>query len=102
MSALATTERAPTTPTPNKRLVALWLINAGTVAGCIYEQPVLAGAAAIATLCLVASYLHWKYRRILEPARRVAVAFCMGSGPMGEVARDLSEAVFRWDQGAKT
>ena len=101
MSAPVFAHRTPITPRPSRRLVALWLINACTVAGAVYEQPVMAGVAAAAMLALVASYLHWKYRRILEPARRVAMAFCIGNMPLGESARDLSEAIFRWDVRAK-
>lgn len=84
---------------PSARLAALWLINLATLAGSAWEAPAPVLCGATAMLVLAASFIHWRYRRIMVPARAVAAAWCLGQTPLGEAARDLSEAVYRWDGG---
>lgn len=79
---------------PNRKLVALWALNAATLAGCLYEAPVLVAAGATSCLVITASFLHWRYQRIMVPARAVADAFALERGPLGEACRDLAEAIY--------
>lgn len=95
------TERLVPASRPSARLVWLWLINAGTIAGASWDSPVLGALVFLATLCLVSSVVHWNYRRIMVPARRVADAFALDQGALGEACRDLSEAVLRYDMRGK-
>lgn len=84
-------------PRPPLRLVLLWTINAVTLTGVMVEQPILGAVAIVATAVISLSFLHWKYQRILVPARVVADAF-IGKGAVGAAMRDLAEAIFRWDK----